>query len=141
MKRIICILTVLRLIATTMANEPAYKMSDMIVEGEIQGENIVFTLKCNIDVPKKNVVVPLVADGNVVYIDSQIPYQARLERNKDGYSLRFTRAFSGIISYKFACRPEKLGDWRTTKFFLSMATITKVSVLCDRMDIEIHFHV
>lgn len=139
MKRIICIITVLGLVTTTIANEPAYKVSDMSVEGEIQGENIVFTLKCNIDVSKKDVVVPLVASENVAYIDGQIPYRARLEWNKTGYSLRFTRAFSGSISFKFASKPEKSGDWRTAKFSLPMATITKVSVLCDRTDLEVHF--
>jgi len=113
-------------------------VTDLSLEGEIEGENIVFTLQFKADVRQKGVSLPLVA-GDVAYLDGTIPKNSKLLREGGRYLLRFDSARKRSVVFRFAGRPMKDGDWRRAGFSIPMSSIRRLSVLCDRDDLEVQF--
>lgn len=112
--------------------------SGLALEGEIEGENIVFTLTLDAEVKARKAVLPLVV-GDVAYLDGTLPRGSELVREGAKYLLKLSRTHKESVMFRFASRPTKAGDWRTTKFSIPVANVRKVSVLCDRDDLEIRF--
>ena len=122
------------------AAEPV-KVKDLTLDGKIEGENIVFTLKMKAEGLRKGTALPLVL-GDVAYIDGRIPSSCEVTREGDQYMLVHKGGWGGSsadIEFRFASRPVKNGDWRETSFSIPSASIRKLSVECDRDDLEVKF--
>ena len=118
--------------------EPVVSVSDFALAGEIDGENIVFTLSFRADVKQRNTVLPLVV-GDVAYLDGKLPKHSELLREGDRYLLRFRKSGKQGVTFSFASRAAEAGDWRRTGFQIPVSTVRKLSVLCDRDDLEVRF--
>jgi len=123
---------------------PATEVSNVSLEGEIQGENIVFTLRLDVDAAEADTELPLVI-GDTGYLDSTLPRGAELLRTKDQLRVRLPKSTGWFGSGKqsvilrFAARPAKDGDWRQAIFAIPEAGVRRVSVLCDRNDLDVSF--
>jgi hypothetical protein len=118
---------------------PQADVSGLTLEGEIDGENIVFTLRLNVASKEKAVELPLVI-GDVAYLDGSFPSKSKLIRRGDTYLLRLPRMRrSGSVSLTFASRPVEAGDWRRTMFKIPTSSTRKLSIICDRDDLEVVF--
>jgi len=113
-------------------------ISDLELEGEIDGENIVFTLDFEADVAARKSTIDLVV-GDVAYLEGDLPRGAELTRRGSGYVLIFARSGRQSVSFKFASRAAKEGDWRRTLFAIPVSSVRHLSVICDRDDLEIRF--
>jgi len=120
------------------AGDKDTKVSNFSLEGEIEGENITFTLQFDVDIDTKGTILPLVI-GDVAYLEGTFPKYSELVREGDNYALKFRSSREGTVMFRFASRPLKEGDWRRTRFAIPAASIRKVSVLCDRDDLEVKF--
>lgn len=132
------------LVMTGVAKEEPVVVSDLVLAGEIEGENIIFNLCLKAEVNEKGARLPLVV-GDVAYLDGKLPRGAELKRIDNTYYLEFESS-SGFFSsgkhsieFKFASRANKNAEWRQTSFNIPSTAITKLSVLCDRDDLEIRF--
>ena len=147
MKRITSFLVCTLLAAAAFgAGENGYDVKDLTLTGSIEGENITFALEFDVEAQKGD-EIPLVV-GDVAYLAGTFPKQAELARQGNQYSLRFNGdkgGFSfgtsreGHVSFKFASRPQKDGDWRQTSFAIPSSSIRKLAVTCDRDDLEVRF--
>lgn len=140
MKIMICaVLTGILLAGLAAAEtESGVRVSDLSLDGEIEGENIVFTLSLRADVHGKNVRLPLVI-GDVAYMDGRLPKRSKLVREGEQYVLEFQRDQRAEIVFRFASRSIREGDWRRTVFAIPVASVRKLSVICDRDDLEVLF--
>ena len=141
MRKIAGLLALLTILGTANAADEV-KIKDLSLDGKIEGENIVFTLKMSAEGLKKGTSLPLVL-GDVAYIDGKIPSSCEVARSGNKYLLKYKGGmFSGgsvDVSFRFASRPVKKGDWRETSFSIPASSIRKLSVECDRDDLEIRF--
>lgn len=118
----------------------------LTLEGTIEGENIVFSLTFDVDVKASNVSIPVVV-GDVAYLDGKLPRGSELVREGDKYVLKMGSAggFLGLgsgsksVTLRFASRAVKNGEWRSTAFSIPMASVRKLSIICDRDDLEVTF--
>jgi len=137
--KLVAVLFGLLSVAMTVGAAPEpVDVSGLTLEGDVEGENLFFTLKFNVDAAQRQALLPLVT-GDVAYIESQLPRGAELVRAGGGFAVRFVRGRGGPVSFRFAIRPAKEGDWRQATFGLPSANIRKLSVVCDRADLEIRF--
>jgi len=113
-------------------------VSKLTLDGQIDGENIVFTLAMDAEVNRDDTILPLVV-GDVAYLDGDFPRSTELVRDGNRYVLRYDRDRHERVSFTFASRAVKEGDWRRTSFEIPAASIRKLSVICDREDLEIRF--
>ncbi len=118
-------------------------VSDLALNGEIEGENIVFELTFDLMGAGKDSLLPLVV-GDVAYLDSKLPKGAEVVRSGDQYLLKSGRGgmFSSgkqSVKFRFASRAIEEGDWRHTRFSIPSASIRRISVVCDRDDLEVRF--
>ena len=120
------------------------EVANVALEGEIQGENVVFTLRLDAAVSQEGAVLTLVT-GDTGYLDSTLPRGAELLREDDRLQVRLP-ASSGWFSkgrhslvLRFAARPAKDGEWRQTTFAIPEAGVRRVAVLCDRNDLDVSF--
>lgn len=113
-------------------------VSNLKLEGAITGENITFTLTFDADVRKEGAELPVVA-GDTAYLESSLPRDAELRRMDNRYLVTFKDKGSAPVSFRFASRPAKQGDWRQTSFRIPSAGIKKLSLTCDRPDLEVKF--
>ncbi|MBA4388192.1 MAG: hypothetical protein C0404_09440, partial [Verrucomicrobia bacterium] len=126
--------------------KPPYTVTDLALEGEIQGENITFKLNFEVEVNQSDTKIPL-AVGDVSCLEESIPMWSKLEKEGDKYVLKMSPGFTlfGLFSgkrsvaFKFASKPAKDGEWRRTNFGIPGASVRKLSVICDRNDLEVKF--
>lgn len=138
MKRWIRLMLVLATGLSAWAGEnDTISVSDLKLQGEIEGENITFVLTLKAEVPK-NGVLPLVV-GDVAYLDGKLPKRAELTREGGSYLLNFKSDGRYAVTFRFASRAAKEGEWRKTGFSIPVSTIRKLSVVCDRPDLEVNF--
>jgi len=147
MKRAVCLLTcMLVVVASFGAEVDGYTVKDFSLTGAIEGENITFSLDFDVEA-EKGVDLPLVV-GDVAYLDGTFPKRAELAREGNRYFLRFNgdqggfgfgKSREGHVSFEFASRPQKDGDWRQTSFAIPSSSIRKLAVTCDRDDLEVRF--
>ena len=120
-------------LGTLSAADKKIKVSDFELKGEIEGENIVFTLAFDAEVSGKGVEIPLVV-GDAAYLDGKFPSGAELVRNGNKFYLKlksggWRSTSKQSVMFKFASKPVKKGDWRQTKFSIPVANIRKLSVV------------
>ncbi|MBT3194500.1 MAG: hypothetical protein HN341_18290 [Verrucomicrobia bacterium] len=118
-------------------------VSDLVLRGEIEGENIVFELSLDVSAAGKDCSLPLVV-GDVAYLDGKLPKGAEIVRSGDRYLLKMGRSGWGrsskkSVRFKFASRAVEKGEWRNTSFSIPAASIRRISVVCDRDDLEVRF--
>lgn len=113
-------------------------VSGLELVGEIEGENISFALTLNADVDRRHTSLALVS-GDVAYLEGKLPRKAELSREASTYILEFGRSGNQAVAFSFASRPIKKGEWRHTRFSIPATTVRKLSVICDRNDLEITF--
>lgn len=112
--------------------------SELALKGNIEGDNITFTLSFVADVKKVNGTFQLVG-GNVAYLSGKLPDDAMLLQELDGYYLRLRSKGREKIWFEFAAAASKEGDWRRAAFKIPLASIREVAVVCDRDDLEVNF--
>jgi hypothetical protein len=116
-----------------------FTISELTIHGEIEGENVVFTLAFTVDAQVKPCQVPLVA-GEIACRESDLPRGAVLARDAGGcFWLTLDSRGRQSVKLVFAGRPVKEGDWRRTRFAMPLAAIREASVQCDRDDLEVNF--
>ena len=140
MKRIMRLMAVVLLLGAAGWGRKKDPMviSGLALEGKIEGENIVFALKFRAEVNEKGLILPLVI-GDVAYLDGKLPRRSELLRHRDQYLLKFAGTGTHDIQFRFASRAIKDADWRRTGFSIPVASIRKLSVICDRDDLEVRF--
>jgi len=146
MKKVIAALIMMWFAVSGTGRAEAVSVTGLTLDGEIEGENIVFTLAFNAEVKANNVTIPLVI-GDVAYIDGKLPRGSEIVREGDKYVLKLGSGggFLGLgsasksVTMRFASRAQKNGEWRSTAFAIPMASVRKLSVLCDRDDLEVNF--
>jgi hypothetical protein len=139
MKAISVVGLVLSLLACeVMGNTEPVTVSGLSLAGEIEGENIVFTLKFTADVESRRAVIPLVV-GDVAHLGGTLPRKAELTRDGDRLLLEFGRTGEQEVELCFASRALKEADWRRTQFTIPVASVRRLSVACDRDDLEVKF--
>lgn len=140
MRKLNCMLLLLAFLSRAGAEE--LKVKELSLLGRIEGENIVFALELSADGLKKGSELPLV-QGDVAYIDAKTPAGFEVNRHGSQYVLKSRGGFFGSsrvnVLFSFASRPVKNGDWRETSFSIPAATVRKISVECDRDDLEVAF--
>ncbi len=138
--RVLLALIVLFGVLSTQAAQTnrAFTVSNFSLEGEIDGENITFDLRFSVDDLPRKAQIPLVI-GDVAFLEGSFPKGAELVRKDNSYILHMGRQRRGDVVFRFASRPEKKGDWRQTRFSLPSAAIRKLSVICDRNDLDVRF--
>ena len=120
------------------------RLSNVSLEGEIQGENIIFVLRLDAETASAGEELALVT-GDVGYLSAELPRNAELLRRGDGFAVRLPRSggFFGrgkqSMVFRFAARPVKDGEWRQAAFSIPSASIRRVGVMCDRNDLEVVF--
>ena len=120
------------------AEEEPTLVSNLALEGKLDGENITFTMTFDVDVRERHARLPLVV-GDVAYLEGDLPRKSELLRENDQYVLKLNRKGKWPVRFTFASRAVKDGEWRRTRFEIPGASTRKVSVLCDREDLEIAF--
>ncbi len=123
---------------TAVLAEMNVTVSNLELKGEIEEENITFMLTMQVNAREKNIILPLVI-GNVAYLDGKLPKRSELVREGDKYSLKLGSSGKQSITFNFASKPIKDGDWRRTSFSIPAASVRKLSVICDRDDLEVQF--
>ncbi len=117
-------------------------VSDLALQGEIEGENIVFNLSFDVTAAGKHPSIPLVI-GDVAYLDGKFPKGSELVREGNQYVLKLGRSRWGkrkqSVTFKFASRALREEEWRHTRFSIPAASIRRISVVCDRDDLEVRF--
>ena len=121
----------------SMEKEPV-RISNLTLEGEIEGENIVFTLSFNAQVNRRGASMPLVV-GDVAFLGGELPRKSTLKREENRYLLEFDSTGQRAVTFRFAGRAGKSEEWRHTGFTIPMASIRKLSVICDRDDLKVRF--
>ncbi|MCA1809676.1 MAG: hypothetical protein LC725_09550 [Lentisphaerae bacterium] len=118
--------------------DAAYTISDMSLQGAIEGENVVFTLAFKADIHVSGCRLPL-PSGGIAVRDTNFPRGWALGHDGDEYFLTAPSRGRYTAELTFAGRSEKHGDWRRTRFRLPVAAIRTVAVQCDRDDLEVRF--
>lgn len=133
-------------VAVPLAGKEPYTVSDLNLEGAITGENITFSLNFNVEVRERNLKIPLTV-GDVSCLEETLPFGGKLRKEGDKYYMELSPPITlfGLLSgkravyMKFASKPAKDGEWRRTSFGIPAASVRKLSVLCDRNDLEVKF--
>ncbi|MFH0909576.1 MAG: hypothetical protein V1929_12520 [bacterium] len=134
----VCVLSAL-LSSPSHASVPSdVIVSDLQVTGRIDGENVTFNLSFSADVKKRGTELPLV-EGDVAYLGDKLPDDVVLARHGKQMVLRFDARGRQKVSFDFASVPRRDGDWRQTGFTVPAANVRKLTMICDRDDLEVAF--
>ncbi len=118
--------------------EPRIEVSDLVLEGQIEGENIVFSMQLTADVRVRDSRLGIV-QGDVACLDTKLPRSATLAREGDRYLIGFASRGRSSATVRFASRAAKEGDWRRSTFLIPASNLRRISVVCDREDLDIAF--
>lgn len=113
-------------------------VSELSIKGNIEGDNIIFTLSFMADVRKVDGTFQLIG-GNVAYLRGELPDDAILLQEPDGYYLKLRSRGREKIRFEFVACANREGDWRRASFKIPLAPIREVTVVCDRDDLEVNF--
>jgi hypothetical protein len=112
---------------------------------ESGGEHHLHACGCMWMLPERcGTELPLVI-GDTAYLDSTLPRGAELLRDKDQLRVRLVRTNRRLgrggqpIELRFGARPMKDGEWRQAIFAIPESGVRRVSVLCDRNDLDVSF--
>ncbi len=117
--------------------EPALTVTDFGIRGAIEGENIAFTITGAVDVAARDARLVLAA-GDLACLDSgALPRHSELLREGDRYVALFQRRGTQTFGFKFAAAAVREGDWRIARFLLPDAAVRRITLQCDRPDLEV----
>ncbi|HUS57687.1 MAG TPA: hypothetical protein VM141_03465, partial [Planctomycetota bacterium] len=119
------------------------KVEDVSVKGDIQGENITFTLGFTVETKSKNCEIPLVT-GDLVLDSVAEPakgWKLRYDAAASTYYMLWAKTGTYKVSVIFAARPVAGQDglWRRSAFAIPSSQVRTLEVACDRLDLEILF--
>lgn len=123
---------------TPAAGPSPITVTDLKVEGRIEGENATFDITCRIATDRKHFEWPVVS-GDLAYLSADLPAGARIERQGDALVLVLEKKTDRTFKLSFAARPEKETDWRRVRFSLPNADVRRLLVGFDRPDLEVQF--
>lgn len=120
-------------------------IKNLVLTGQVLGENVSFTLDVTADVQKRGARLTL-TDGDLVYMEGQLPKGVLIERRGRSYDLVFESGghWFGAPGEQhavltFAALATKQDDWRSATFGIPNATIRQLAMVCDRDDLDIQF--
>lgn len=137
MKRIIAALLSILPWCAFAAPEPV-EIRELAIAGKIDGDNITFELAFTARVNKADAILPLVT-GPVALLDAPKLLVADLSRDANGYSMKCGLTGDRAVSLKFVAQPVREGDALTSRLLLPVAPLRRVSVQCDREDLDVRF--
>lgn len=114
------------------------EIRELAVAGRIEGDNLSFQLAFTARVTKADAVLPLVT-GPVALQDVPAGLVDDLRRDPDGYSLRCEDRGERVVSFGFIVQPARQGDALVTSLLLPVAPLRRVSIQCDREDLDVRF--
>lgn len=115
-----------------------YSISNLVLDGAIDGENALFTLAFEAETASRGARIPLAA-GAIAYRGGALPRGATLDYAGNCYRLMPKGRGRHKVQFEFAGRPVREGDWRSVSFDIPMASVREVAVQCDRDDLEVNF--
>jgi hypothetical protein len=120
-------------------------IKNLVLTGQVQGENVSFTLDVTADVRKRGARLTL-TEGDLVYMEGQLPKGVTIERRDQSYELVFESGgwWFGDPGERhavltFAALAARQDDWRSATFGIPNATIRQLAMVCDRDDLDIQF--
>jgi len=139
------------LAASVWADEPAPEpprlmpIDTMDIEGAIDGRNIAFTLRFDLDEKNTTTAWPLLR-GDAVLESIDTTGKPRIEYLDDAatYQLRFAEPGRHHVEATFAVRPTVLQDkpltgWHEARFTVPASRVRQLRIVCDRTDLEVRF--
>ncbi len=139
MKKIIAALIAVLPWCAVAAPEPEpVEIRELVIAGKIDGDNITFDLAFTARVNKAETMLPLVT-GPVVLTEIPPLLKDDLVRGADGYSVKCPDRGDRALAIKFVAQPVRDGDALTTRLMLPVAPLRRVSVQCDREDLDVRF--
>lgn len=139
MKKIIAaLIAVLPWCAFAAPEREPVEIRELAIAGKIDGDNITFDLVFTARVNKAETVLPLVT-GPVVLTEIPATLKDDLSRDANGYSVKCPEKGDRALAIKFVTQPMREGDALTTKLTLPVAPLRRVSVQCDREDMDVRF--
>lgn len=117
-------------------------IDELAIDGTIDGKNITFTLACDVDHRQAGKSYPLIS-GDVV-LDTITATGGRMLRYDPAtktYHISWKDRGTYHVKAAFAARSGAVGKdgWRETSFTVPSSRVRKLSVACDRTDLEIRF--
>ena len=143
----VTLLTLTLAATATAADKPSttVKVTDLRVIGRIDGQNITFTLDCNVGTRTKGQRLALVT-GDVVLDKVTAPkggYQLHYNATEHTYSMSWPGKSRGKqrVTMSFAVRPQVMQDsqWRQASFTIPASRFRQIEIVCDRTDLQIVF--
>ncbi|HEY8240521.1 MAG TPA: hypothetical protein VIH35_03700, partial [Kiritimatiellia bacterium] len=113
-------------------------ISDLQVQGDIDGENVSFTLTLTADVARRGTAVTLV-EGDVALLASKLPDDAKLSREGNRLVATFGARGKQKLEVTFASLAGKDEPWRSTGFRIPQSSVRRLAMTCDRDDLEVQF--
>ena len=117
---------------------PGLTVSDLAVSGSIEGENVTFNLSFVAEVGQRDMPLVLV-EGDVACLSDQFPSGAKLSRNGKKLILTFHSRGRQKVNLEFAGLAVREGDWRHTRFTIPSANTRRLTMFCDRDDLDVNF--
>lgn|GEM_PF-449659 len=120
------------------------KVTDVSLQGRIEGRNITFALELTATTKKRDVVIALVR-GDVVLDDiakKTKDYKLRYDPHTITYYMKWPRPGEHEVAISFAARPVPVAQrtqWRQAVFSIPSSRVRKLEVTADRTDLEILF--
>ncbi len=138
MRRMITLLLGLACSSGALAG-PAYTIDKLKLTGNIDGENVTFTLRLSVDVKSRSGADIHLVKGDVAVLEETSPAKAKLSKQGKSYFLHLPYRGKSDVVFNFASLPVKDGDWRQTSFTIPDSIVRNLTMYCDRDDLEVTF--
>ncbi len=119
------------------------EIRELSVKGEIEKENITFTLDFLAEIKRKDQEIPLVTGDMVLdsVVEPKKGYRVRYDKETKTYYLSLQRGGKQKVAVSFAARPVVMAEaqWRESQFSIPASRIRRLEVVCDRTDLEVRF--
>lgn len=124
--------------ASAATEREPVELRELAITGTIDGDNIVFDLAFTARVNKVEAVLPLVT-GPVALLDAPKAILPDLRREAGGYVLACPATGDRAIALRFAAQATRAEDALMVRLVLPVAPLRRVSVQCDREDLDVRF--
>jgi len=119
------------------------EVSDVRLEGRIDGKNITFTLDCTIRTSRNGVEVPVVI-GDLAVEETTVGgggHRLVYHAPSHTYRIYFPRAGKRKVNIRFAARPRPVPNstWRQAAFTLPASDVRALTIISERTDLEVRF--
>jgi hypothetical protein len=125
------------------SEKPVVKITDVVLRGVIEGENISFDLSLKAEPERRHPEFALLS-GDLV-LDEAVSagkrHEIRFDSETKTYFIKWRWSSTRTINASFACRPALVEGyaWREAQFAIPAANARELEVVCDRADLEIQF--